>query len=287
MTQCFFVSDLHGSTDRYEKLFRAVASGQPDGLFVGGDILPSALHWAGPEAGDESNFVSGYLLRRLRELSLEMGSRYPRVFVILGNDDGRGEEDSVLEGDAQGLWTYVHARKTPFGEFTVYGYSYVPPTPFLLKDWERYDVSRYADPGCVSPEEGVRSCPVPANELRYSTIALDLDKLAADDPMERAVLLFHSPPHGTNLDHSACGGKMVDGVPVDFHLGSIAIKRFIEQRQPLLTMHGHIHETARLSGSWRDRIGRTHAFSAAQDGPELALVRFDLDDLSLATRELV
>ena len=287
MTQCFFVSDLHGSTDRYEKLFRAVASGQPDGLFVGGDILPSALHWAGPEAGDESNFVSGYLLRRLRELSLEMGSRYPRVFVILGNDDGRGEEDSVLEGDAQGLWTYVHARKTPFGEFTVYGYSYVPPTPFLLKDWERYDVSRYADPGCVSPEEGVRSCPVPANELRYSTIALDLDKLAADDSMERAVLLFHSPPHGTNLDHSACGGKMVDGVPVDFHLGSIAIKRFIEQRQPLLTMHGHIHETARLSGSWRDRIGRTHAFSAAQDGPELALVRFDLDDLSLATRELV
>jgi Icc-related predicted phosphoesterase len=209
------------------------------------------------------------------------------VFVILGNDDGRGEEGSVLEGDAEGLWTYVHARKAPFGLFSVYGYSYVPPTPFLLKDWERYDVSRYMDPGCVSPEEGVRSCPAPANELKYSTITLDLEKLVGEDSMARAVMLFHSPPHGTNLDHSASGGKMVEGVPLDAHLGSVAVRRFIEQKQPLLTLHGHVHEAARLSGSWRDRIGATHAFSAAHDGPELALVRFELDDLSLATRELI
>ncbi len=287
MTQCFFVSDLHGSTSRYEKLFRALASERPEGLFICGDILPSHLHAAGQEAGGESGFVRGYLLARLRELSRDTGRRYPRVFVILGNDDGRGEEDLVLEGDAEGLWTYVHSRKAPFGDFSVYGYSYVPPTPYLLKDWERYDVSRYADPGCVSPEEGVRSGPVPANELKYSTIALDLDKLVGEDSMARAVMLFHSPPHGTNLDLSACGGKMVEGVPLDAHLGSVAIRRFIEQKQPLLTLHGHVHEAARLSGSWRDRMGATHAFSAAHDGPELALVRFDLDDLSHAARELL
>jgi len=287
LKQCFFVSDLHGSTNRYEKLFRAMASERPEGLFIGGDILPSHLHAAGQEAGGESGFIRGYLLARLRELSRDAGSRYPRVFVILGNDDGRGEEDSVLDGDAEGLWTYVHARKASFGEYSVYGYSYVPPTPFLLKDWERYDVSRYTDHGCVSPEEGVRSCPVPANELKYSTIAQDLDKLVGEDSMARAVMLFHSPPHGTNLDHSACGGKMVEGVPLDAHLGSVAIRRFIEQKQPLLTLHGHVHEAARLSGSWRDRIGTTHAFSAAHDGPELALVRFDLDDLSHAARELL
>ncbi len=80
---------------------------------------------------------------------------------------------------------------------------------------------------------------------------------------------------------------MVDGVPLDAHLGSVAVRRFIEQKQPLLTLHGHVHETVRLSGSWRDRIGRTHSFSAAHDGPELALVRFDTDDLAAATRELV
>jgi hypothetical protein len=40
-------------------------------------------------------------------------------------------------------------------------------------------------------------------------------------------------------------------------------------------------------GSWRDRLGRTHLMSAAHDGPELALVRFDLEDVAGATRTLV
>ena len=80
---------------------------------------------------------------------------------------------------------------------------------------------------------------------------------------------------------------MIDHVPLDVHVGSIAVRRFIESRQPLLTLHGHIHESARLSGSWRDRIGRTHMFTGAHDGPELALISFDLDDLEEATRVLL
>jgi Icc-related predicted phosphoesterase len=79
----------------------------------------------------------------------------------------------------------------------------------------------------------------------------------------------------------------VDHAPLDVHVGSIAIQRFIEDRQPLLTLHGHIHESPRLTGNWRQKIGRTHAFTAAHDGPELALVRFDLDDLDSATREFL
>jgi Icc-related predicted phosphoesterase len=174
----------------------------------------------------------------------------------------------------------------PLEQWRVYGYAYVPPTPFLLKDWERYDVSRYVDPGCVSPEEGRRSVPVSASELRYSTIREDLERLTGDDALDRAVFLFHTPPYRTKLDRAALDGKMVDHVHVDVHVGSIAVKRFIETRQPLLTLHGHVHESARLTGSWRDRIGRTHMFGAAHDGPELALVRFDLDDLDAAERQL-
>ena len=69
-------------------------------------------------------------------------------------------------------------------------------------------------------------------------------------------------------------------------MGSIAIRRFIEARQPRLTLHGHIHESARLTGSWRDGIGRTVMLSAAHDGPELALVRIDLEATEGAAREL-
>jgi len=82
-------------------------------------------------------------------------------------------------------------------------------------------------------------------------------------------------------------GKKYNYVDLDVHVGSIAVRRFIESRQPLLTLHGHIHESARITGYWKERIGRTLALSAAHDGSELALVRFDLDDLENTARELL
>ncbi len=35
------------------------------------------------------------------------------------------------------------------------------------------------------------------------------------------------------------------------------MRRWIEERQPLLTLHGHIHESPVLSGHWAERIGNT------------------------------
>jgi Icc-related predicted phosphoesterase len=74
---------------------------------------------------------------------------------------------------------------------------------------------------------------------------------------------------------------------VDVHVGSIAIARFLRDRQPRIALCGHVHESARLTGAWRDRVGRTHVFSAAHDGPELALVRFAPARPDDATRELI
>jgi Icc-related predicted phosphoesterase len=148
-------------------------------------------------------------------------------------------------------------------------------------------VSRYTDPGAVSPEEGWRTYPVSEQEIKYATIKDDLDRIGRNQEASRSIFLFHSPPYQTRLDLSARAGQMIDQVPLDSFLGSIAIRRFIETRQPLLTLHGHVHESARLTGSWRDRIGRTYCFSAAYDGPELALVRFDPGDLEAASRELI
>jgi len=70
-------------------------------------------------------------------------------------------------------------------------------------------------------------------------------------------------------------------------VGSVAIRRFIAKHQPLLTLHGHIHESARITGAWRDRIDRTWMFSAAHDGPELCLVAFELSRLEQARRTLL
>ena len=259
-------------------LSAVLADERPSAVFLGGDLFPHFL---------ETDFLDSYLIPRFARLQTSMQQRYPRVFIILGNDDPRCFEERVLEAESNGLWTYAHNRKLPFGENTVFGYCCVPPTPFRLKDWERYDVSRFCDPGCVSPEEGVRSVPVDEGEMRWGTIQTDLARLANNDCLDKSVFLFHSPPYDTPLDRAALDGKTFDHAPLDLHVGSIAIQRFIEARQPLLTLHGHVHESTRLTGQWKAQIGNTVCLSAAHDGPELALVRFDLAAPADATRELL
>ena len=285
MTPCIFVSDLHGRYRRYEALFAAIRELAPRGVFLGGDLLPfPSWHRAGGPPVDD--FVRDYLAPELESLREGMRNRYPRIFLIPGNDDPRAAAQAFLDLEPRGLWTWAHERAVAFQDHTVLGYAYVPPTPFLLKDWERYDMGRGVPPGCVSPEEGYRSVAVSENVSRYATIAQDLEILASGCEMQRAILLAHSPPYGTRLDRALLDGKSIDHAPLDVHVGSMAIRRFIEARAPRLALSGHIHESARLTGAWHDRLGRTLCLSAAHDGPELALVHFDLDDLEGATREL-
>jgi len=80
---------------------------------------------------------------------------------------------------------------------------------------------------------------------------------------------------------------MVDHVPLDVHVGSIAIQRFIQEKQPYLTLHGHVHESARLTGKWLETTGRCVSINAAHDGPELAAVVFDMTCPGNAIKRLI
>jgi uncharacterized protein len=281
---CFFASDLHGDPVRYRRLFAAVRAEAPAAVFLGGDLLPG-LRGVGSAGGEA--FVAGVLAPGFAAVRDALGPAAPRVFLVPGNDDPRIEVEALDAAGAGGLWEDVHGRRVPFGDLEVAGYSCVPPTPFLLKDWERYDVSRHVDPGCVSPEEGGRTVPVEEGEVRWGTIRADLERLADGGDPARTVYLFHAPPYDTPLDRAALDGREVEHVPLDVHVGSIAMRRFIEARGPRLTLHGHVHESARLTGQWRARLGATWCLSAAHDGPELALVRFDPERPGEATRELL
>ena len=281
MPSCFFVSDLHGLQSRYQTLFSKILEEKPAAVFLGGDLLP------GFETFQDGNFVRDYLAQEFKELYIKLGKKSPRIFLILGNDDDRGiEEDLVHFMERDKIWEYVHNKSSQFGEFTVYGYAYVPPTPFLNKDWERYDISRYVDPGCIPPEEGWHTIKQAVNIVQHATIQQDLKELTSSKDLSKSIFLFHTPPYKTNLDRAALDGKMIDHVPLDVHVGSIAVKELIQENQPLLTLHGHVHESVRLTGSWKDQLGISTMFSAAHDGPELALVRFDPEHLEEAVREL-
>jgi len=282
-----FASDLHGHVDRYEKLFAAVAHERPSALFLGGDLLPHPAAAPPPGVSEAEGFLAGFLLARLDALRGALGDAYPAVFAIFGNDDARAEEEAALAAERRGLWRYAHGRRHAWGDHSVYGYACIPPSPFRLKDWERYDVSRFVDPGCIAPDEGFRTAPIPAEEARRTTIAEDLAHLFGRDDLSRAIFLCHVPPYNGALDRAALDGRMVDHAPLDVHIGSIAVRRLIEERQPMLALHGHVHESARITGAWRERIGETVCVSAAHDGPELALVRFDPARPEDAQRELL
>jgi len=281
MNQCFFVSDLHGQKPRYKALFSKIKQEKPGAVFLGGDLLPSF------GSRGESDFLNDYLSREFIALKTQLGSDYPRVFLILGNDDGKSqEEDLIRYMERDKIWEYIHNKSVQFGPYTIFGYACVPPTPFLNKDWERYDISRYVDPGCIAPEDGWHSVEQPLNIIQYATIQEDLNNLIGNNDLSKSILLFHTPPYKTNLDRADLDGKMIDHVPLDVHVGSIAVKNLLLDRQPLLTLHGHVHESARLTGFWKEQLGETTALSAAHDGPELALVRFDPNHPREASREL-
>lgn len=281
---CFFAADLHGSARRYDRLLEAARAERPAAIFLGGDLLPHVAFARGETGG---HFVETVLAPAFASLSA-LGAEAPRVFLIPGNDDPRCEEPAFLSAVGAAVWTYMHGRCERWSGFDVYGYACVPPTPFALKDWERYDVSGHLDPGDIPPEEGIHTVAGPdARAIRLATIERELDTLIGAADLHRAICLFHSPPYRSALDRAALDGRAIDGVPLDVHVGSIAIRRLIESRQPLVTLHGHVHESARLTGRWKEEIGRTVAMSAAHDGPELALVRFDPAAPGDATRELM
>jgi Icc-related predicted phosphoesterase len=274
-----FVTDLHGNQSRYDKLFEHIRGVQPANVFIGGDMFP--------HRANSNQFITERLKPDLDALHATLCERYPAIYLILGNDDPRSVEGELIELERRELCFYCHNRPIAVGSNTVVGYSFVPPTPFQLKDWERYDVSRYVDPGCTPPDEGELTVARTDQESKWSTIAGDLEKLSENLNIADTIFLFHSPPYDTPLDRAALDGKSFEGVPLDVHVGSIAISRFIEERQPLLTLHGHVHESTKLTGTWRHKIGRTHCFNGAHDGPELAVIRFDPADIDSAERYLI
>jgi len=249
----FFTSDLHGQGALYEQVVALVAAHRPAALLLGGDLAP---HEAGAGGVRRQRvFLQGFFVefaRRVREAAPGL-----ELLVLMGNDDWGANHD-VLEVHDGALWRSLHGRVVESGGVSVAGSSWVPITPFGMKDWERWE-----DGGAEAPPrlDGWRSHPGGVEPMRFDparrapTIAAALEELAAQAGPETLYVL-HSPPRDTHCD--LVGARA--------HVGSRAIRAFIERRQPPLVLSGHIHESPRVSGAWRDRIGRTVVVNPGQFG---------------------
>jgi Icc-related predicted phosphoesterase len=95
-------------------------------------------------------------------------------------------------------------------------------------------------------------------ELDEDALGARIESMFAEvrDP-ENLVTVIHPPPYGSSLDQAPAIDKEFKvqfeaGGAVMIGVGSLAVRRFIEQRQPLCGLHGHVHESRAA-----EMIGRT------------------------------
>jgi Icc-related predicted phosphoesterase len=79
--------------------------------------------------------------------------------------------------------------------------------------------------------------------------------------------VVHTPPYATTLDRLLGGPTPI---------GSRALKKFIEKRQPPLTLHGHVHESSGM-----ERLGRTIAVNPGDSRSRFRGIRIDLATLEV------
>ena len=80
-------------------------------------------------------------------------------------------------------------------------------------------------------------------------LAERIDKMASQvKNMKNCIFNFHCPPYDTNLDVAPKLDKNLKPIIIatgveTIHVGSVAVRKAIDRYQPLLGLHGHIHES--------------------------------------------
>jgi Icc-related predicted phosphoesterase len=275
LTSIVYTADLHGDLDFYRAAGRAAIERRADALILGGDLCPGT-----PSASalrlpvDQPEF----LLNQLSPLLDEWKQSRPalRVFAIPGNDDCQTVLPVLEELELNGLIENLHQEVRTLGAYNLLGLSFVPPTPFALKDFERRDSaqdSRQESESyrCVFGTPGgfrvIEDFSMYLDSL--PTIEEELRRLPVRVPA-RTIAVVHSPPINTHCD------VLFDGT----HVGSRALRHWIEQEQPLLTLHGHIHESPKMSGSFVDRIGQTVVVNPGCNHSKPHVVLLNLEKLT-------
>jgi Icc-related predicted phosphoesterase len=263
----FFVTDIHGSNLCYRKFLNALKAYNVDVGILLGDLTGKVLIplVAKPEGGWQTTLMGqhteiptqedldklkktielmGYywvhqtheefleykddpkkvellfnslMLSRMKEwvaLADERLAGTPyRVYMAPGNDDHM-EVDGVIEDSA--VIVNCNNKNVMVGDHEMVTFAWTNPTP-----WN-------------TPREK------PDEELEPMLEEL----IAKVQEKSNAIFNFHAPPYGFALDLAPELTKdLVQAADRKIHVGSRAVAKMIEKYQPLLGLHGHIHES--------------------------------------------
>lgn len=288
ITRLFYAGDVHGSRVCWKKFVNAAAHYPADALVMGGDLTGKALvpivregdgSYAARVIGeqrvartaeeldemqrsistngmyplivdpaeaqalaeDSSHREQAFEEALLEELRLwvrfadeRLGGTGTRAYVIPGNDDP-WSIDAVLASGSSVVACDERVERLGPHEMVSFGYSNRTP-------WET------------------------PRELDEEDIYLRLRRLADQlEAPERAIFNIHVPPYESSLDiayevDEELRYVMKGGRPHEVPTGSPAVRQIIEETEPLLSLHGHIHESKGMT-----KIGRTVAINPGSD----------------------
>lgn len=284
MPRLFFATDVHGSEICWRKFLNAGKFYKADVLVLGGDMTGKALV---PIQQQADGTWKGVLLQQefllkseddVRDFEKRVGSRgyYPfRASADLMQEfrDDPKKVDVFFNQQMLNVlqqWMDLADSKladTPIKCFVSPGNDDNFSVDEVVKQAKRVTL---AEGVVVDLGDGFQmlstgwSNVTPWKTHREATEA-DLSKrIEAMVPqganMQKMVFNFHCPPYGSNLDEAAQLDEdlnVVDAGRSVIPVGSKAVRDAIMKYQPLLSLHGHIHE-----GKGTARLGKTLAINA-------------------------
>ena len=279
----FFATDIHGSEVCWRKFLNSAAFYKADLVVLGGDVTGKAMVPIVAHTGYWQVTLRGETLRLDTKDELDAivtrirnSGFYPAIvsqdeLTHLGANEGAVDERFSQEMiSSLDRWLDMADGKLHGGQI-----------PCILNggndDFFEIDSVIESSP-CVSFAEGKLldldgfslvsmgwTNPTPWDTFREAPE----EDLAAEDrggrglvpDMGRAIFNFHAPPYGTGLDEAPALDadlRPMHGGAVMKPVGSKAVRDAILAHQPLLSVHGHIHESRAVK-----RMGRTLASTPA------------------------
>jgi Icc-related predicted phosphoesterase len=149
--------------------------------------------------------------------------------VLNGGNDDIWEIDDIIE--ASPVVSFGEGKVLDLGGFHLVSMGWTNPTP-----WDTF------------------------REAPEDQLAEKIEAVASLVPdMEKTIFNFHAPPFGSGLDEAPAldaSLRPTHGGAVMKPVGSTAVRDAILRHQPMLSVHGHIHESRGIK-----RMGRTLAIN--------------------------
>ena len=274
-----YACDLHGRRHLYQEMLALAVRSDVDCIILGGDLFPTlipspfALINGKADFQDDLkgqlDFVKAYLVPSFASfLSSNQGIR---LVYIPGNHDWMPAIERLQENLPQAVC--IHGKAVHLDGITLFGYACVTDSTFWVKDYVRRDRSTdsYVNSkfAIVSDIDHLRFSANGEYALRNPSIEEELSGISFDEPA-KAICVFHCPPFDTGLD------TLHNGKPI----GSRAVREFLERMQPMVSLHGHIHESPYMSGIFQTRIKNCLAANPGYGPRNFHALVFDTNDPS-------